>query len=58
MLVSLDSRTRETKNREREREFVFHMSLLDEKAIECTVVEKKKHNELLSKYMCEDLMEE
>jgi hypothetical protein len=26
--------------------------------IECIVVEKKKHDELLSKYMGEDLMEE
>jgi hypothetical protein len=32
--------------------------LLDEKVIECMVVEKKKHDELLSKYMGEDLMEE
>jgi hypothetical protein len=32
--------------------------LLDEKVIECMVVEKKKHDELLSKYTSEDLMEE
>jgi hypothetical protein len=31
--------------------------LRDEKAIECMVVEKKKH-ELLNKYMGEDIMEE
>jgi pre-mRNA-splicing factor ISY1 len=51
-----ESRTRETNNK-REREFVSHVPLLDEKEIECMVVEKKKH-ELLSKYMSEDLMEE
>ena len=34
------------------------MTLLDEKVIECMVVEKKKHDELLSKYTGEDLMEE
>jgi hypothetical protein len=43
---------------QREREFVSHVPLLDEKMIECMVVEKKKHDELLSKYMGEDLMEE
>jgi hypothetical protein len=43
---------------QREREFVSHVPLLDEKVIECMVVEKKKHDELLSKYMGEDLMEE
>jgi hypothetical protein len=32
--------------------------LPDEKLIECMVVEKKKHVELLNKYMGEDLMEE
>ena len=34
------------------------MPLLDEKAIECMVVEKKKHDEILIKYMGEDLVEE
>jgi hypothetical protein len=34
----------------REREFVSHVPLLDEKVIECMVVENKKHDELLSKY--------
>jgi hypothetical protein len=43
---------------QREREFVSHISFLDEKVIEHMVVEKKKHDELLSKYMGEDLMEE
>jgi hypothetical protein len=43
---------------QREREFVSHVSLLDEKVIECMVVVKKKHDELLSKYTSEDLMEE
>jgi hypothetical protein len=51
--------TRETNNiereREREREIVSHVPLLDEKAIKCMVLEKKKH-ELLSKYMGEDFM--
>jgi hypothetical protein len=32
--------------------------LLGEKVIECMVVEKKKHYDLLSKYMGEHLMEE
>jgi hypothetical protein len=32
--------------------------LLDEKAIEHMVVEKKKHDEILSKYTSEDLMED
>jgi hypothetical protein len=31
--------------------------LLDEEVIEHMVVEKKKHDELLSRYMVEDLME-
>jgi hypothetical protein len=43
---------------EREREFLSHVPLLDEKVIEHTIVEKKNHDELLSKYTCEDLMEE
>ena len=43
---------------QREREFVSHVPLLDEKAIERMVVEKKKHDDLLSKYTSEDLMEE
>jgi pre-mRNA-splicing factor ISY1 len=42
---------------QREKEFVSHVPFLDEKEIECMVVEKKKQ-ELLSKYMSEDLMEE
>jgi len=43
---------------QREKEFVGHVPLLDEKAIEWMVVEKKKHDELISKYMGEDIMEE
>jgi hypothetical protein len=43
--------------KQREQEFVSHVPLSGEKAIECMVMEKKKH-ELLSKYMREDLMEE
>jgi hypothetical protein len=43
---------------QREREFVAHVPLLDEKAIKRMVVEKKKHDELLSKYMGEDPVEE
>jgi pre-mRNA-splicing factor ISY1 len=35
------------KQREREREFVVHMHLLDEKVIERMVVEKKKHELLI-----------
>jgi hypothetical protein len=42
---------------QREREFVSHVPHLDEKLIECMVVEKKKPNELFSKYMGEDVME-
>jgi hypothetical protein len=42
---------------QRERKFVSHLPLLDEKAIKLMVVEKKKH-ELLCKYMGVDLMEE
>jgi pre-mRNA-splicing factor ISY1 len=42
---------------QREREFVSHVPLLDEKENECMVVEKKKH-ELLNKYTSEDHMEE
>ena len=43
---------------QRERDFFAYVPLLNEKAIESMVVEKKKHDELLSKYMGEDLMEE
>jgi hypothetical protein len=32
--------------------------LLNEKVIECVVVDNKKYDEILSKYMSEDLMEE
>jgi hypothetical protein len=32
--------------------------LLDEKVIECMVVEKRKHTELIIKYMGEDIMDE
>jgi hypothetical protein len=42
---------------QRERKFVSHVPLLDEKVIECMVLVKKKY-ELLSNYMGEDLMEE
>lgn len=42
---------------QREREFVAHVPLPDEKEIERMVVEKKKQ-ELLSKYTSEDLLEE
>jgi len=53
-----ERRTRETKNRERERDFVSHVPLLDEKEIEHMVMEKNKHNEILSKCTGEDLLEE
>ena len=43
---------------QREGGFVSHVPFIDEKAIERMVVEKKKHDEIISKYMGEDLMEE
>jgi hypothetical protein len=51
-----ESKTRETNNRESES--LFPMCPFWMRKIECMVVEKKKHDELLSKYMGEDLMEE
>jgi hypothetical protein len=50
------SRKRETNNIEREREFVSHVPLLDEKAIERMVMEKKKHDLILIKYIGEYLI--
>lgn len=47
----------ESERREKEREFVVHVPLPDEKEIERMVVEKKKM-ELLNKYTSEMLMEE
>ncbi|KAF5727693.1 Pre-mRNA-splicing factor ISY1-like protein [Tripterygium wilfordii] len=46
----------ENERRDREREFVAHVPLPDEKLIERMVVEKKKM-ELLSKYATQDLLE-
>jgi pre-mRNA-splicing factor ISY1 len=43
---------------QREKDFVSHVPLMDEKVIEHMVVEKKKHDDLLSKYISEDLVEE
>jgi len=34
---------------QRQREFVAHVPLLNEKVIECMVLEKKKHDEILFK---------
>ena len=39
-------------------EFVAHVPLMDEKTTEHMVVAKKKHEELLSKDMGEDIMED
>ncbi|KAK9286397.1 hypothetical protein L1049_014793 [Liquidambar formosana] len=50
-------RNKEQEDKEREREFVVHVPLPDEKEIERMVVEKKKM-ELLSKYTSEGLLEE
>jgi hypothetical protein len=43
---------------QREQECVSHVSLLDEKMIECMVLYKKKHDEIISNYMGVYLMEE
>jgi hypothetical protein len=43
---------------QRERDFFAHVPLLDEKAIERMVMEKKKHDELINKYMGDNHMEE
>jgi pre-mRNA-splicing factor ISY1 len=45
-------------HQQRDQEFFSHVPLMNEKVIECMVVEKKKRDELLSKYMSEDLMED
>jgi hypothetical protein len=42
----------------REQELVSHVPLLNDKDIECMVMDKKKREELISKYMGEDIMEE
>ncbi|KAK6922857.1 Pre-mRNA-splicing factor Isy1 [Dillenia turbinata] len=52
-----EERRREKEKMEKEREFVVHVPLPDEKEIERMVVEKKKE-ELLKKYMSEGLLEE
>ncbi|KAH0994852.1 hypothetical protein GBA52_018716 [Prunus armeniaca] len=52
-------RERELQERsEREKEFVVHAPLPDDKEIEKMVLEKKKKKELLSKYTSDGLLEE
>lgn len=53
----VEEERKEREEMEKEKEFVVHVPLPDEKEIERMVVEKKKM-ELLSKYTSEDLMEE
>ena len=57
--VVVEERRREAEKEKMstEREFVVHVPLPDEKEIERMVLERKK-NELLSKYVSEDLLEE
>lgn len=52
-----EERREKEEEREKDKEFVVHVPLPDEKEIERMVVEKKKL-ELLSKYASEDLVEE
>lgn len=56
-VVEEERREKEEEEREKDKEFVVHVPLPDEKEIERMVVEKKKL-ELLSKYASEDLVEE
>ncbi|KAK6924213.1 Pre-mRNA-splicing factor Isy1 [Dillenia turbinata] len=56
-VVEEERRREKEKEMEKEREFVVHVPLPDEKEIERMVVEKKKE-ELLKKYMSEGLLEE
>lgn len=56
-VVEEERREREREKIEKEREFVVHVPLPDEKEIEKMVVERKKM-ELLKKYATEDLVEE
>lgn len=56
-VVEEERRAAKEKENEKEREFVVHVPLPDEKEIERMVVEKKKM-ELLSKYTSEGLLEE
>ncbi|KAI8017709.1 hypothetical protein LOK49_LG04G01425 [Camellia lanceoleosa] len=56
-VVEEERKAKEMEEKEKEKEFVVHVPLPDEKEIERMVVEKKKM-ELLSKYMSEDLLEE
>ncbi|KAL7223644.1 hypothetical protein ACSBR1_025155 [Camellia fascicularis] len=56
-VVEEERMAKEMEEKEKEKEFVVHVPLPDEKEIERMVVEKKKM-ELLSKYMSEDLLEE
>ncbi|KAM0030512.1 putative pre-mRNA-splicing factor Isy1, helix hairpin bin domain superfamily [Helianthus debilis subsp. tardiflorus] len=56
-VVEEERRVRELEEKEKEKEFVVHVPLPDEKEIERMVLEKKKM-ELLSKYASEDLLEE
>ncbi|KAE9449783.1 hypothetical protein C3L33_18328, partial [Rhododendron williamsianum] len=53
----VEEERKEREEMEKEKEFVVHVPLPDEKEIEKMVVEKKKM-ELLSKYTSDDLMEE
>ncbi|KAI3728506.1 hypothetical protein L6452_17143 [Arctium lappa] len=56
-VVEEERRERELEEKDKEKEFVVHVPLPDQKEIERMVLEKKKM-ELLSKYASEDLLEE